>query len=134
MDSIIPGSGPAQIGYIFGYLTKGLIQVNLLWGQSVDPDVTPASVVATANILRNYFVRQGFSQDRMVLNLRLADDSIIVFRGTDDEGRMALLHLIGIRKVVGEGGEAEMKKFALKLSYIEDTVGPDIFRVEPGEF
>ena len=48
---IIPDSGIAVVGYIFGYKHKQLIQVNIVWGAENMASTTPENLVATANIL-----------------------------------------------------------------------------------
>ena len=134
-DDIIPDSGQAVIAYIFGYESNKLIQINVIW--SID-DTKPASaenLVATGNILRNYFVAQGFPQEGLLTNARLNDGSIVMFRGIDPKGRAAILKLNIEKGVVSEGGTASDDKITLlKLTYILDPVAPDIFKINAGEF
>ena len=134
---LIPYSGSARVVYIHGYESNKLIQVNILWGASVTESVDPQTLVTTANILRNYFADLGFAPDRTLLNARLDDNTIIVFRVSDEQKRMILLQLISAEmpgKENREETETERRVVALWLSYIENTRDPDIFRIEKGSF
>ena len=102
VDEIFPGSDPAQVVYIHGYKQKKLMQVNVIWGQPVTDEPDPRSLVTTANVLRNYFRQLGFDPATTVVNTRVDDELFIVFRATDQKGRMVLLQLIS-RRVPGEG-------------------------------
>ncbi len=135
-------TGMARIGYVFGFKSKTLIQVNVLWGRGVDPKTTPEQLVSTANVLRNYFVGQPFKDDGKMVNQPVQGGSVVAFRGFDAKDRMALL----ILNVPGAGpaasdpktkeaAEAEaLRNMALQLSYVMDSKKPDIFQVEKGQF
>ena len=144
VKDIFPGSEPAEIAYIHGYKQKKLIQINIVWGSLVSPDFDPQTLVNTANLLRNYFVELGFDPKNTVLNTRVDDTLLIVFRSTDDEGRMVLLQLIS-KNVPDTDKDAKSKEEeqepspqfkvdTLLLSYIEDVNEPDIFRIKKGSF
>lgn len=135
VNDIIPESGRAVIAYIFGYETKKLIQINIIWSSDGDTLASAESLVATGNILRNYFVAQGFPPESLLTNQRLTDGSIIMFRGVDDKGRAAVLQLTIEPGVTAEDGTAgDSKVTALNLSYIADPVAPDIFKINQGDF
>ena len=135
VNDIIPESGRAVIAYIFGYETKKLIQINVIWSNDGDTLASAESLVATGNILRNYFVAQGFPPEGLLTNQRLNDGSIIMFRGVDDKGRAVVLQLTIEPGVTAEDGTAgDSKVTALNLSYIADPVAPDIFKINQGDF
>jgi len=138
VDDIIPESGKSQIGYVFGYKSKKLVQINILWGIPVDAEIGMDRVVATANILRRHFAAQGFDKENVLMNVPLSQGSIIVFRGTDSKGRMALLDLNILNVPVKESKEGEeqetIQRASLKLSYILSPTSPDVFTLDPGEF
>ena len=135
VNDIIPESGRAIIAYIFGYETKKLIQINIIWSSDGETLASAESLVATGNILRNYFVAQGFPPEGLLTNQRLTDGSIIMFRGVDDKGRAAVLQLTIEPGVTAEDGTAgDSKVTALNLSYIADPVAPDIFKINQGDF
>ncbi len=134
VDGIIPDSGRAVVGYIFGYESKRLIQVNIIWGGD-DAQVTAANLVATANILRRYFLEQGFPKDTLISNAPLKDGSVLVFRGIDDQGRVALLKLNVQQGQSAEGeGATAGQSVSLHLNYIFDPKNPDVFQIEAGAF
>ena len=137
VKDLFPGSGPAQVVYIHGYKQKALIQINVLWGMPVTGKPDPQALVRTANVLRKYFRRLGFDPEKTVMNVRVDDGTFIVFRATDDRGRMVLLRLLR-RKIAAAKGEKmaepQDRVVSLWLSYIENTRNPDIFRIEKGKF
>lgn len=93
VPDLIQEIGLARIGYMFGYRSKKLMQVDILWGSPINPNPNFKALVDNANLLRNHLARKGFRKDKLVMNARLEDGSILVFRGTDLQGRMALLLL-----------------------------------------
>ena len=139
VNEIFPGSEPAEVAYIHGYKQKKLIQINVVWGSLVSPEFDPQTLVNTANLLRNYFVELGFDPNNTVLNTRVDDTLLIVFRSIDEQGRMVLLQLISKKTLDTESEEEQQpdpqfRVDALLLSYIEDIINPDIFRIEKGAF
>src|SRR5260221_2226146 len=56
VPDLLEGAGAARVSYIFGYTTKKLIQVNLLWGTAIDPQISPEKVLAAADQLRQLFL------------------------------------------------------------------------------
>src|SRR5207244_4722112 len=44
-NEILEGAGKARISYILGYTTKKLIQVNVIWGTTIDPQAKPERIV-----------------------------------------------------------------------------------------
>jgi len=137
VPNIVPESGNARVAYILGYKTKRLIQVNVNWGNPVDSNPNLQGLVGTANALRDYFARRGFKKDALVMNARLSDGSVLVFRGVDPKGRMVILLLKGMNdpKVSGDKKTNPSKqKLSLFLSYISDPNTPDIFKIKDGSF
>lgn len=137
--NIFPGSGPARVIYIHGYKQERLIQVNVLWGLPATGEPDPQELVRTANLLRKHFSQLGFDPENTVMNRRIDDSIIVVFRATDRQERMVLLQLIS-EKVPAAETEGEEKTepqnqvSSLWLSYIEDIKDPDVFRIEKGTF
>ena len=133
VEDIIPDSGIAVVGYIFGYKQKQLIQVNIVWGAENMASTTPENLVATGNILRNYFVEQSFPQEGLILNERLEDGSVLMFRGIDAKGRVALVQLTLVQ-AAGDEGAGPAQDVSLRLSYIVDPNKPDVFKLDTGAF
>jgi hypothetical protein len=122
----VPNTGPARIAYIFGYRTRRLIQVNVLWS-TANRGTAPESVVATGNLLRNYFLGEGAPSAGRIVDGELADGSIVVLRTTDASGHMVLIVLSGTKA-------KERRPMVLELSYILDPQAPDIYRLKKGQF
>lgn len=133
---IFPGSGPTQVVYIHGYRDGKLIQVNILWGSPGVEDADPQELVTTANLLRNYFIGLGFDPENTVVNTRVDDRVLVVFRAVDEQGRMVLLQLVSTQLPAAGEEEADPKfrVASLLLSYIENTRDPDVFQIRKGLF
>jgi hypothetical protein len=123
--------GPAKIGYVFGYKSKKLIQVNIGWGHGVTKNVDAESVVAAANLLREYFLKKKYEKEGFIANGKLSDSTTIVFRGKDKKKRMTLLVL---SLPITQKGETDLEKVALNLTYILDADKPDIMTVGEDDF
>jgi hypothetical protein len=135
--NLIEGAGEARVSYIFGYTTKRLIQVNVIWGTAIDPKVKPDEIVAAANQLRDLFVGSGYEPGSIHTNAATKDGSIVVFEGTDAQKHATLLTLVN-RTVPGavKDGQHEppTQTIVLGLSYILDPQNPDIVRLKKGQF
>jgi hypothetical protein len=132
---LLPRTGNARIFYILGHRSKKLSQINIVWssdGNTADDE----TVLGTANSLRDYFASENFKPDSVVANQQIAPNTILVFRGSDDQKRTVLLVLSG----VAASARSEEKKapqpppLTLELSYIEDAAHPDVFRIGRGKF
>jgi hypothetical protein len=136
VPDLIEGAGIARISYIFGYTTKKLIQVNLVWGTPVDPQAKAEGVVAAANQLRDLFLNAGYEPSSIVANARAADGEVIVFQGQDADKHTTLLRLVSAQPPPEKDAKKEKAQpvTALFLSYILDTKTPDIFRLKKGQF
>jgi hypothetical protein len=132
---LLPNIGAARISYIFGYRSKRLIQINVVWTSDASA-ASDEAIVAAANSLRDYFAAQHYKPDSVVANRQLAENTIVVFRADDLQGRTVLLVLSG----AAAAARSEEKKapqpqpLTLELSYILDAAHPDIFRIAKGQF
>jgi len=132
---LLPHTGNARISYILGYRSKKLGQVNIVW-TSDGTTAADETAVGIANSLRDYFTSENFKPDSIIVNHQLAANTILVFRGSDDQKRTVLLVLSG----VAASAQPEEKKapktlpLTLELSYIEDAAHPDVFRIGKGQF
>jgi hypothetical protein len=132
---LLPNMSNARISYIFGYRSKKLIQINIVW-ISEGSAASDETVVGIANSLRDYFTSHNYKPDSVVANRQLAENTILVFRANDVQGRTVLLVLSG---VAAEARREEKKgprppPLTLELSYIEDAAHPDVFRIAKGQF
>jgi len=131
IEKLLPNSGKSQVVYVFGYRTKLLMQVNIVIGHGIDKVVTAQQVVDSGNLLGNHLLRKRYQDDGLVVHARLNDGSILIFRGKDQKGRMALLRLSDPKPSNKNNGDL---KIALKLSYIEKPGQPDIYQLNEEDF
>jgi hypothetical protein len=134
VPDLLPHTGKAHISYIFGYRSKRLIQVNILWSSDRSAAGDEA-IVGAANSLRDYFVSENFRPDSVVANRQLAPNTILVFRGSDDQKRTILLVLSGVAATArADDRKVPRPPLTLELSYIEDAAHPDVFKISKGQF
>ena len=46
VNELLEGAGKARVSYILGYSSKKLIQVNVVWGTSIDPQAKPEDALS----------------------------------------------------------------------------------------
>jgi hypothetical protein len=133
--NLLDSAGTARLSYILGYKSRKLIQVTILWGTAVDPQVPPEHIVTAANQLRELFLRSGYQPKTIIANSRLADGSILVFEGQDAAGRTTMLRLADTPSPAkAPGGKSGIAEIALSLSYVLDRRDPDVFHLRRGQF
>lgn len=136
--SLIPDTPPATITYILGATTAKLIQVNIVWGGTGGVDAKQIAFIA--NALLAYFQEKGsYAKDSVAVNQNLQDGSVLVFRGADAQGRAVVVHLVPVidpaaARKADKDKPLELKKAALRLSYVANPAKPDVFRIEKGRF
>lgn len=135
VPDLLEGAGPARVSYIFGYTTKKLIEVNILWGTAIDPQIAPEKIVAAADQLRQLLVDSGYEAGSIVTNARLNDGEVLVFKGQDADKHTTILRLAAARQAPRHGAvKKPVAATALALSYILDAQNPDIYRLKKGQF
>ena len=130
VEQLIPRFGKSKVVYVFGYRSNKLMQVNVFFGHGVDKSVTSQQVVDLGNVLGNHFFKKRHQEDGLVANARLNDGSILIFRGKDQKGRMALLRLLNTRP----NNKNNEVKISLNLSYIEKPGQVDTFQLNKEDF
>ncbi len=162
-ENLLPDTGAARIGYIIGYKSKGLTQVNIIWGTPVSAQAKGMQVAKTAVMLKSYFSKLGFDPKRQVADRRLRNGGILVFRATDTKNRLVQIVYREVdakdravandekkgdavsaaratedetdeTATVGDGKGGTKKAYILKLSYVLDPQRPDVMRIEKGAF
>jgi hypothetical protein len=136
VPKLFQAGGASRVAYVFGHQSKKLIQVNVVWGLAGGTkDVDGQGVVDAANILRSHFVKKRYKGDgSLVVNAKVSETKIMVFRGTDQKGRMAILVLDTPKPLKDESPKDAAKKVSLTLSYILKPNEPDILTIEEGMF
>jgi len=135
VPDLLEGAGAAKISYIFGYASKKLIQVNVLWGTASDPQVSTERILAAADQLRQLFLDSGYEPASIVANARTGDGEVLVFKGEDADKHVTVLRLAAATQPVRSGSsEKPATATALVLSYIFDAQNPDVYRLKKGQF
>ena len=88
-------------------------------------------VVDAGNLLGNHFFKKRYQEDGLVAHARLSDGSVLIFRGKDQKGRMALLRLSNPQPNAKKGDDL---KITLTLSYIEKPGQPDTYHLNDEDF
>jgi len=130
VEQLVPRFGKSKVVYVFGYRSNKLMRVKIFFGHGVDERVTSQQVVDLGNILGNHFFNKRYQEDGLVANARLNDGSILIFRGKDQKGRMALLRLLNTQ----QNNKNNEVKISLNLSYIEKPGQEDTFQLNKGDF
>ena len=140
LPSLDPGPGPATITYIFGYKTKRLIQVNVLWGE--DTSNLPAdanAIIGAGTRLARYFEGFTWRKDATRFGIPVGDNTVALFAG-EDEKKGALRVLVdGIKYQKQDGDKTTTSPEPkgppkLVINYIADRENPDVATIEPGKF
>jgi hypothetical protein len=133
---LVAHSGEAQVAYVFGFRSKTLIQVNILWN-APDPASTEI-VIGAGNALRDYFVGQTtrFVKEQVKTNVQLPDGRILLFQGADDKGRAIELVMVVAARPAAQGQPADPRPGSaqLRLLYVLAPGNSDIQRIGPGQF
>ena len=134
VPGLVPGGGTAQIDHIFGYRSRALIEVNILWSAAVDPHIRPQQLVANGAALQAYFEKEGFAPDRTVRDAVLPDGNVVLFRAQDSEGHAVIPVIAGKHEKSANGRSSRLTPTALTLAYAADPAHPDVFQLKKGTF
>lgn len=124
--NLMPIGGTARIGYILGYKSKRLIQVNIVWGIGINNEEDAREVVALSNILRRYFQKQRLEK-KLVKYEKLSPTHHMPFVGQDKKGRTIKMELLFAKNMVKKGGKEAIGRI-LKISYIGNPDEPDVYK------
>jgi len=133
VPNLLQDGGSAQVSYVFGYKSKGLIQVGISWSRQTDPTITADKLVADGDVLRAHFLAGGYTPDSVKTGLALPN-GLLLFRGEDAAGHATVLILEGSFKKAADGKQNILTPAGLALLYSADPAHPDIFKIAPGQF
>ena len=134
----MPGS--AQIAYIFGYSTKKLIQVNVIWGDDQSKSkIDPNAMITAGTRLERYFSGFAWRKDTTRSGIPVGDNTIVLFSGEDEKKGAVRMLVDGIKyQVQREGKETTSPDPKgppkLVINYIADRDTPDIAKIDKGKF
>ncbi len=131
-DDVLPGGGKAEISYVFGYESKKLIQVGIVWSQQSDEKMTAEQLFSNANVLRTHFVSAGYKPETVALNMPISG-GLLMFRGSDVDGQTTLLMLQGAI-TQAKDNQRVLTPSSLMLFYVADAEKPDVYRIPEGLF
>lgn len=131
VPDILPEGGTAQVSYIFGYQSKALIQVGILWAAATDPEISDATLYANGDVLRAYLAGAGYLPETITRDVVL-ENGILLFRGSDAAGHTAILLLQGEFEETDE--QRILHPASLTLLYAVNPDEPDILTIKDGDF
>lgn len=131
VPEVLRDGGTAQVSYIFGYESKALIQVGVLWAAATDPAITDATLYANGDVLRAYFDAAGYLPETVSKDVVL-ENGILLFRGADAAGHTAILLLQG--RFEESAGVRTLFPASLTLLYAVNPDNPDILKINSGDF
>ena len=135
-----PVPGPAQIAYIFGFSSKKLIQVNVIWGDEKAKDQTDAGALVTSGTrLERYFAGFAWRKDTTRAGIPVGDNTVVLFSGEDEKKGAVRLIVDGVKyQMQKEGNQTTSPEPKgppkLIINYIADRETPDIVKIEKGKF
>jgi hypothetical protein len=138
--SLDPAPGPAEIAYIFGYSSKKLIQVNVIWGDEKSKDKPdPNAMIAAGTRLERYFAGFTWRKDTTRAGIPVGDNTIVLFSGEDEKKGAVRLVVDGVKyQMQREGKETSSPDPKgppkLIINYIVDRDNPDIAKIDKGKF
>jgi hypothetical protein len=133
VPNLLEDGGAAQVSYVFGYKSKGLIQVGISWSHQTDPAITADKLVADGDVLRAHFLASGYVRDSVKTGLALPN-GVLLFRGEDADGHATVLILEGSFEKAADGKQNILTPTGLALLYSANPEHPDIFKIAPGRF
>jgi len=140
LASLDPAPGPAQVAYIFGYSSKRLIQVNVIWGDEKPKDATDPNAMITAGTrLERYFAGFAWRKDTTRAGIPVGDNTVVLFSGEDEKKGAVRLIVDGVKyQVQREGNQTTSPEPKgppkLIINYIADRENPDVAKIDKGKF
>lgn len=138
--SLDPGPGPAVIAYIFGYTSKKLIQVNVIWGDDTSSNKSdPNAMIAAGTRLERYFAGFSWNKDTTRAGIPVGPNTVVLFSGEDNKKGAVRLILDGVKyQMQNEGKETTSPEPKgppkLLINYIADRDSPDVAKIDKGKF
>lgn len=133
VSNLIEDTGDSVVTYVLGYQSQRLFRVNVVWGTPVNPETTAAQINKIATLLQQYFDGQNFPPDNVTRRLKINNNTVMLLRAADLEGRTVAL-LLQQAQVQPEGQAEPSWAYLLRLSYILDPEHLDVYQLEPGDF
>jgi hypothetical protein len=85
-----PGLGVGRVEYLFGHTRHTLFQVNVVWGQDTNPQLSNAEMLDAAVRFQRYFLgfawAHGMVRTGIPIGIVFDDRAIFLFSGADGRG------------------------------------------------
>ena len=133
VPDVLPAGGASDIAYAFGYKSKKLTQISVVWSKGTDKAITPERLLANGEALKAYFQNAGYDPKSIVVDAAVRD-GILLFRGSDADGHTTAMMLHGTTAAGQDKGTQTFVPNALLLFYIADPKAPDVFKIQAGRF
>lgn len=133
VPDLLSDGGTAQVSWVFGYKTGGLIQVGISWNKAVDEEMTAQKLQANGEVLRSHFMSAGYRPDSIQTGV-ITENGVLLFRGLDSEGHATIVLLQGQFSAQEGTDQRILTPVSLALLYSADPDNPDVFKIEPGKF
>ena len=136
VKDLVDHTGRAEITYIFGYQSKKLIQVNLLWRVPATIDGATDRLLWAARIMASRISLWGIPRHKIEPNTLTKEGATLLFRGQGKNGMVALISMRVSRedKTSLSGSTLTDAGSWLRVSFVDHAGAPDIFTIEPGQF
>jgi hypothetical protein len=137
--SLDPAPGAAVIGYILGYTSKKLIQVNVAWGNEPNNKVDPNTMIAAGTRLERYFAGFSWNKDTTRAGIPVGPNTVVLFSGEDGKTGAVRLILDGVKYQMERDGKESTSPDPkgpprLLINYIANRDNPDVAKIQRGEF
>ena len=136
VKDLVAHTGRAEITYIFGYQTKKLIQVNLVWRAPVTDDGATDRLLWAARVMASRISLWGIPSHQIDPNTLTQDGATLMYRG---QSKNCMIALISMR--VPSEDETSLSASTLsvdgswlRVSFVENAGALDIFKIESGQF
>lgn len=143
VPGLAPGPGPAEISYVFGAKSGGLIAVHLTWTVAGNPnEAERAPLMRAATQLASELVGYQWQDFATTRGVVAGPGELILFSGRDDKGGGVEVRVGGMPFEVEVGGAARRRErraapagpAVLRQSFVASVDRPDVFSIPAGAF
>lgn len=133
---LVEFTGAAEIVYIFGYQSKKLIQINLLWRAPAGANDAEQRLLRAARIMANRVSLWGISKFETAPDTVTSDGATLLFQGQGESGMIASISMsVPCEELAScSASETADDGFWLRVALIENVDVPDIYKIQPGQF
>lgn len=133
---LVEFTGAAEIVYIFGYQSKKLIQINLLWRAPAGANDAEQRLQRAARIMANRVSLWGISKFETAPDTVTSDGATLLFQGRGESGMIASISMSVPCEELASCSASETADDGcwLRVALIENVDAPDVYKIQPGQF